>query len=471
MSLFLKQTKIVATLGKTAETFEQIKGLSEAGMNVARFNFSHGDLIEHKAKVDVVREVIESTGKRIALLQDLSGPKIRTGTLETETVTLQKGNQVVLTTDDVIGSAERMSISYKKLPHDIEVGADILINDGKLRLEVLEIKENDIVCEVKVGGTIREKRGVNLPGTSLSIPAMTEKDLQDVQMGIEEGFDFVALSFVQTAKDILDLKELLRKQGSKALVIAKIETTDAIENIEAIVHASDAIMVARGDLAVEVGAEKVPALQKRIVRMSNKKSKPVIVATQMLESMTDSPVPTRAEVSDVSNAITDGADAVMLSQETAYGNYAKEAVEVMCTIAQETERSMELDTSNICSSITGAEIQDAITRHAVGVAVEVGAKAIVALTESGTTSRQVARLRSGLPVLVVSPHEHVLNQSLLSFGTYPSAGSTTKEGAVDYARQSILKLELAKPGERVIMTSGSIFNQAGHTNTITVITI
>src|SRR3989338_1460769 len=319
-----KQAKIVATIGPVTETEEMLTKLVNAGLDVARFNMSHGTHEEHLKRFHVVRAVSKKLNKAVAVLQDLSGPKIRIGEFSTPTIELIPGEKFTITIDDIVGDENRVSVNYKKLPQELKKGSIILLDDGKKKLEVVDITKTEIVCLVLVGGTTKGRRGMNLPGAYLSVPSITEKDRNDVVFGVENKADFIALSFVRKASDIHELRTILKELKSDAQIVAKIETEEAIENIDEIIEATDVVMVARGDLAIEIGPENVPPLQKKIIEKSRMLGKPVIVATQMLESMIHSPVPTRAEVSDIANAIYDGADAIMLSEETTLGEFPLE---------------------------------------------------------------------------------------------------------------------------------------------------
>lgn len=469
---YKKRTKIVGTIGPASSNPKTLARLSEAGLNIARLNFSHGDHAEQQEKVELIKEVRKKTGKRLAILQDLSGPKIRTGDLETSSVVLKKGAKLVLTTKKMLGTAKKMSVTYKKLPQDVSVGDRILLNDGKQELKVISKNSEEITCRVVYGGEIKSRRGVNLPDTVLTTSVLTTKDRKDLEFGIANRVDFIAQSFVQQASDITKLKNILRKRGSDALVVAKIETTEAIKNIDEIIRVSDAIMVARGDLAVEVGPERVPMLQKYIVEECNRSATPVIVATQMLESMTRNPVPTRAEVSDVSNAILDGADAIMLSEETAMGEYPQKVVAMMKQIALETEAGIERYSFGLDTGTEKKNVSDAVTHYAVHIAKEVDAKVIVAFTQTGSTMRMLSRFRPLQPILTVSPNEHMLNQTLISFGAYP-AHQTKKIkdsfDAITHAKSAVLERKLAKKGDKIVLVSGSIFGKPGESNTVTVV--
>ncbi len=471
----LKKTKIIATIGPASSDAKMIEHMIKSGLNVARLNFSHGDFAEHAEKLQTVRKAAKKVGKQVAILQDLGGPKIRTGDLGSEFVTLVKGEDLVLTTKKMVGTAKKMSINYKGLPKDVEIGHRILLNDGKQELVVKKIKGDSVYCKVRYGGKVASRRGVNLPDTTLSLSAFTSKDKKDLEFGIKHGVELVALSFVQSARDVKALKKVLKERGSKAMVITKIETGSAIANLDEILEATDAIMVARGDLAVEVGAEQVPMLQKEMVKKANKLSKPAIVATQMLESMTEAPVPTRAEVSDVANAILDGADAVMLSGETAMGEYPLETVQTMVEIALQTESHMKFTKRFGKRSEIGKDVHvnESVAYHAAVVASEISAKAVVALTETGASARMIARFRIEQPILVMSRHESTLKQTSILFGATPMPMGTLRawSDAVKVAASTVRKSGLLKTGDKIVVVSGSIFGKPGETNTLTVTTV
>jgi len=337
----MKKTKIVATIGPATESEKMLTELLKAGMNVMRLNFSHGDFAEHQARIDNLKKAMKKTKLSATIMQDLGGPKIRIGNFKTDSVTLVAGQSFTLTTDKIEGDETRVSINYMELPKEVKKGHIIFLHDGKKKLQVTAIKGNDVVTKVLVGGEIKGKRGVNLPDSDLSVHSLTEKDLVDLEFGIKNNVDYIALSFVRRPADITELRDILKARKSKAKIVAKIETPQAIENIDQIIKLTDAIMVARGDLAIEVPFEKVPLYQKMMVKKSNKAKKFIIIATQMMESMISSPVPTRAEVSDVANAIIDGTDAVMLSEETTLGKFPVEAVMAMTRIAEEVEKSLK----------------------------------------------------------------------------------------------------------------------------------
>jgi pyruvate kinase len=467
-NLKLKKTKIVATIGPATENLKSMTALAKAGMDVVRLNFSHGDHQEHLKRIELVRKVSDKLGKTIGILQDLSGPKIRIGDFYKERVILKKGSTFTLTTEKMVGDETKAFVSYKNLPREVKRGSIILLDDGKKKLEVKNVHGNFIRCKVLVGGETKGRRGVNIPGAYLKIDAITEKDRKDLAFGIKHKVDFVALSFVRKASDVHELRALLKKFKSDAAIIAKIETVEAIENLDSIIEASDGIMIARGDLAIEVPAHDVPILQKMIIQKCNTAGKPVITATQMLESMIKSPVPTRAEVSDVANSILDGTDAVMLSEETTLGEYPVHAVTVMSQVARRTEVLSRKKHLEEARGVRG--IVDAVSYSVVQVADQVGAKAIVALTESGFTARMISRFKPYQSIIVMTPNKRALAKLSLSFGCVPvSIHGFRYVGEVtslvrDFARQH----GIAKRGDKVVIAAGVPFGKAGGTNMLLV---
>ncbi len=473
-----KKTKIVATIGPASESKETLTKMMKAGLNVTRINFSHGDHGSANTQIKNIRAAAKESGTMISILQDLSGPKIRTGEFEGGEVTLKKGDEIEITISKVLGTNKKFSVNYKGLLKDVEVGERILINDGKQVVKILSIGKKSLKAKVIYGGFMRSRRGVNLPDTKLSISAITAKDKKDLVFGVKEDVDFVAMSFVRRASDVVVLKNLLKKHGSKALIITKIETPSAIEHFDEILTVADGIMVARGDLAVEIGAEKVPAAQKMMIEKCNAVGKPVIVATQMLESMIKAPVPTRAEVADVSHAVFTGADGVMLSEESAMGKYPAKTVETMTKIAYEAEQMSNRRKSVLQSQIQevadNINIEDAISHYAVKTAHDIGAKMIIALTESGKTARLVSRYRSSKPLLVLSPYQKTVAQTNLSFGAYPlhiTKKFTHIPDVVTYAKDLVQKGKYAKKGDRIVVVAGVPFGHSGGTNTVHAIEI
>ena len=465
----LKKTKIVATIGPVTESQEILEQLSLAGLDFARLNMSHGDIKEHQKKINTIRAVVAKTGKRIGIIQDLAGPKIRTGDFYQERVVVAEGDAFTFTTKKCLGDEKRAYINYDKLPKEVKRGSIIMLDDGKKKFEVLRVVGNEIVCRTVVGGELKGRRGVNVPGAHLSISSLTEKDKKDLMLGIKNKVDYVALSFVRTVKDVEDLRKILVKAKAKCGIIAKIETEEAVVDIDDIIEACDAIMVARGDLAVEIGPEKVPAVQKMIIKKCNDKGKPVITATQMLESMIHSPTPTRAEVSDVANSILDGTDAVMLSEETTLGHYPLKAVETMVSVALQTEKSVKHDFHSGHKNT----VVDSVSLAVASVAEKVSAKAIFALSESGFTARMISRHKPAQPIMVLSPHENICNVSLLSFGCYPTLVKPFKniQDTFPAVKKIALEQGLAKTGDKVVVAGGMPFGHIGGTNMMIIVTI
>ncbi len=459
----MKKTKIVATIGPATESEEILTKLINAGMNVMRLNFSHGDFAEHQVRVDNVRKAAKKTGQTIAILQDLGGPKIRIGEFSTESVTLKKGQTFTITTDKIVGDESRVSVNYPLLPKEVMKGHIIFLHDGKKKLQVKEVKGNDVICTVLVGGDIKGRRGVNLPDSDLSVKSLTEKDLKDLEFGLKNKVDYFALSFVRRPSDISELREILKKRKSDAGIIAKIETPQAISNIDEIIKQADGIMVARGDLAIEVPYEKVPSYQKMMIKKCNDAGKPVITATQMMESMIKSPVATRAEISDVANAILDGTDAVMLSEETTLGDFPVEAVTVMATIAGEEEKDYPERAIVRVGKNGETKVSDSVTSSVVKTAHDVGAKAIVALTDSGFTARMISRHKPQATILALSPNDRTSQKLSLVFGcissTVPRYDSFKDIFAI--VKERCIALKIAKKGDKVVVVAGVPFNTKG----------
>ncbi len=468
-----KKTKIVATIGPVTESKEMLTKLVDAGLNVTRLNMSHGDHKEHSARINNIRAVSKKLKVPLAILQDLSGPKIRIGEFETPTVILVSGEKITLTTKECIGTKDRVSINYKTLPQELQKGSIVMLDDGKKKLEVLHTTATDVVCKIIVGGETKGRRGVNLPGAYLKISSITEKDKKDLAFGVAQGVDFVALSFVRTSEDIDELRNLLKKHKSHAQIIAKIETQEAVDNLEEIIKRADGIMVARGDLAIEIGPEQVPVIQKRMIRMCNVLGKPVITATQMLESMINAPVPTRAEVSDIANAIFDGSDAVMLSEETTLGSYPVEAVSVMTAVAQQVEQEFPHRKRREGMFDGSAQVVDAVTTAVAQAVLTVDARAIVALTESGFTGRMIARHHPSQMVYVITPHTHTFNQLALSFGCVPVLNKPFKDftKGLSQIQSFVAKEGVAKKGDKIVVSLGLPSGVVGSTNTMIVLTV
>jgi pyruvate kinase len=483
-----KKTKIVCTIGPVTESVEKITALVEADMNVMRLNFSHGDCAEHQRRVDNLHAVVGKTGKMVAIMQDLAGPKIRTGDFKNGSIILKAGQTFIITTsatEATNGDEQHVYVNYPLLPKEINVGGHILIHDGKIRLLIQKIsanpvtKSDDVVCRVEVGGEIKSRRGVNLPGAHLSISSITDKDRADIAFGIANKVDFIALSFVRRSDDIVELRRILDKAKSKAHIIAKIETPEAIENIDAIIALADGIMIARGDLAIEIPAENVPLIQKSLIKKCNALGKPVITATQMLESMIHSPIPTRAEVSDVANAILDGTDAIMLSEETTLGEYPVLAVKMMSRIARQVEKETFYenihdieDMAHISKSHHG-NLTDIISPSAVRIAKETGAKYIVALTMSGRTARMIGRYRPSQPILALTSDAASAAKITLSFGCYPVVVPHFERisDIMVMVRKIALARGLVKQGDKVVIVAGMPIGKIQDTNMLLVETI
>lgn len=469
----MKKTRIVATIGPASDSVPMLQKLIKAGLNVARMNFSHGDHKEHTERLNNIREAVKKAGRDVAILQDLGGVKIRIGDFAKGQIMLKKGEKFCITSDKCDGCEGQVSINYEKLPCEVEVGQPILIDDGTKKLVVTKVSGTTIETKVVVGGMIRSRRGVNVPGARLSCSALTPKDKNDaIEFGIKNNVDFIALSFVRSAQDIKDLRKILKQKKSTARIVAKIETPEAIDNLDEIISVSDAIMVARGDLAVEMPAEDVPHLQKMMIRKCNVVGKPVIVATQMLESMITVPTPTRAEVTDVTNAILDGADAVMLSAETAVGDFPEEVIATMASIAKRTERDMS-DRGIIDNEEYTTRTVNAVSHSAIQIAKDIDAVAIVALTESGFSARKIARYQPKQLVVALTPHQKTHLHLQLSFGceSYIFQNSKTVEETVARTVEFVRKEKIAKKGERIVIVAGVPFGKAGTTNMVIVETV
>ncbi|MBP6904722.1 MAG: pyruvate kinase [Candidatus Pacebacteria bacterium] len=470
MHHFTKKTKIVATIGPVTEGKDMFSSILHAGVNVARINMSHGTYEEQSKKIKTIKAVAKKEGCTIGVLLDLAGPKIRIGDFAEGVVELVAGETMVLTGEKIIGDKTRVHFNYPHIATDIKPGMVLMLDDGKKKLEVISVKGDDIYTKVIVGGTTKGRRGVNIPGAYLSIDALTAKDKKDLVFGLEQGVDFVALSFVRTADDIGVLRKLLKKHNSTAQIVAKIETQEAVDHIDAIIEATDIIMVARGDLAIEVGPEKVPSLQKQIIKKCNDIGKPVIVATQMLESMITTPVPTRAEVSDVANAIFDGADAIMLSEETTLGKHPLEAVRMMHDIAVRTEAEIGTHRRH---KVHSGSVADSVSSSVVHNAEDVQATVIVALTETGSTPRMIARYKPQQPIITLTPNDHVMRQLLLVYGCYPIKIKPFQYIAkIIPTVNALLKKEgVVAIGDHIVVSAGVPFGVAGSTNMLMVLTV
>ncbi|OPZ75739.1 MAG: Pyruvate kinase [Firmicutes bacterium ADurb.Bin456] len=471
----MRRTKIVCTIGPASDDLNTIKKLIQAGMNVARLNFSHGTQEGHGRLFALIRRAAEETGQNVALMLDTKGPEIRLGFFKEEPVRLEDGATVALTTQQVAGDKERIPLSYEGLPGDVRKGDTILLDDGLIELEVLSIKETEIFCRVVNGGEITSQKGVNVPGVTLNLPALTEKDIQDIRFGIKHNVDFIAASFVRKGSDVLDLRRVLEENSAEIDIIAKIENREAVQNLEEIIKVSDGVMVARGDLGVEIPVEEVPLLQKTIIRLCNHSGKPVVTATQMLESMIQNPRPTRAEASDVANAIFDGTDAVMLSGETAAGKYPLEAVRTMARIAERAEAAIhygEMPGEKRYASPRHT-VTDAISFASCATSRDLGAAAIITSTESGHTAKMVAKYRPRALVVAVTPHANVMRKLALTWGVRPllAASKRNTDEMMSTAVGVSLTAGLIKGGDLVVFTAGMPVGVRGTTNLIRVLTV
>ena len=463
----MKKTKIVCTMGPNTDNREIMKELALNGMDVARFNFSHGDHAEHKHRLEILESVREELGIPIASLLDTKGPEIRTGKLKDgKKVTLKEGDLYTLTTEEIVGDETRGYINYAGLAEDVKPGDRILIDDGLIELHVRKVNGTDIVCRIENGGELGEKKGVNVPGVRVKLPALTDKDKEDIRFGVDAGFDFVAASFVRNADAIREIREILDEKGSAMQIIAKIENEEGIENIDSIIEASDGIMVARGDMGVEIPAEKVPHIQKMIIRKCNLACKVVITATQMLDSMIRNPRPTRAEVSDVANAVYEGTDAVMLSGETAMGSYPIEAVRMMSQIAEESEKYLDymFYQRRKVSAENLRNISNTVCYSSVATASDLEAPVIVAPSVSGFTTRMLSKWRPKALIAGLSPSMTAVRQMQLYWGVKPfHAKRAESTDALLFASVELLKEKgIVKEGEIVVATAGVLTHANRH---------
>ncbi|CAG9619611.1 pyruvate kinase [Sutcliffiella rhizosphaerae] len=464
----MKKTKIVCTIGPASESVEKLTQLIEAGMNVARLNFSHGDFEEHGARIRNIRTAAESTGKNVAILLDTKGPEIRTHTMQDGAIELIAGNSITISMEEVVGTTERFSISYPGLMEDVSPGSRILLDDGLIGLEVVEVGNDEIHTKILNSGTLKNKKGVNVPGVKVNLPGMTEKDANDIRFGIEQGVDFVAASFVRRASDVLEIRELLEAHNAGDIqIIPKIENQEGVDNINEILEVSDGLMVARGDLGVEIPAEEVPLVQKELIKRCNIAGKPVITATQMLDSMQRNPRPTRAEASDVANAIFDGTDAIMLSGETAAGSYPVEAVQTMHNIASRAEQALSYgEILNKNSKQAALTITDSIGQSVAYTAISLDVSAIVTPTESGHTARMISKYRPKAPIVAVTSCEAVSRKLALVWGVYPRIGrqATSTDEMLDVAVEESLNTGIVSHGDLIVITAGVPVGEKGTTN-------
>jgi pyruvate kinase len=458
----LKRTKIIATIGPASSSPAIIAKLIRAGMDAARLNFSHGNWNDHTSRIRLIRHEAEKAGKQIAVIQDLQGPKLRVGAMQNDAVTLRRGDTLLVTTKKITGTSSIISVTYPRLARDLKAGNAILLDDGRLELTVMKKSAAGLLCKVVRGGILRSHKGVNLPGAKLSLPSLSSKDKADLRFGIARGVDYIALSFVRTAKDIVATRAFLSAHGADIPIIAKIEKPDALHNLDEIIEAADGIMVARGDLGVEMSPEQVPLLQKKIIAACNLAEKPVITATQMLESMIENPQPTRAEASDVANAILDGTDCVMLSGETAMGKYPVQAVEVMARVAVEAETSLAPLPPDV--HISGPD--ESVAHAACRAAEEQHAQAIVTFTQSGSTALLVSKHRPRMRIIAPTPFDQVAKKMSLYWGVTPILLKTkrTTDDMIASVERAMLFLRLVKPADLIVITAGVPIGVAGSTN-------
>ncbi|MCI9148106.1 MAG: pyruvate kinase [Hungatella sp.] len=463
----MKKTKIICTMGPNSDNRQVMVDLALNGMDIARFNFSHGDYEEQKGRLEQLKSVREELGLPIAALLDTKGPEIRTGLLKDgKKVVLSEGQEFTLTTRKVEGDETMAHINYAGLPQDVSEGNRILIDDGLIELKVEKSEGTEIICTVINGGELGQRKGVNVPNVKVNLPALTEKDKEDIWFGIEEGFDFIAASFVRNADAIIEIKQMLDVAGANLKVIAKIENAEGIDNIDSIIAASDGIMVARGDMGVEIPAERVPYIQKEIIRKCNEASKPVITATQMLDSMIRNPRPTRAEVTDVANAVYDGTDAVMLSGETAMGKYPVEALKMMAQIAEETEKHLDYNAyrKRNVSAENLRKISNAVCFSSVSTAHDLDAKAIVAPSISGFTAGLLSKYRPGVRIIGMSPSATAVRQMQIMWGVTPFMAKRAEStdiliaSSVDLLRQK----GILESGDVVVVTAGVVSHERRH---------
>ncbi|MBN1665045.1 MAG: pyruvate kinase [Deltaproteobacteria bacterium] len=464
----MRKTKIVCTIGPASGTEATIKAMIESGMDVARLNFSHGTFKDHLEKIRLIRRISADLGKPIAILQDLPGPKIRVGPAPEPGLLLEAGAHFILTTRKIQGKAGIISVTYPHLPKEVKIGDRLLLADGLMELIVVGTGETDIVCKIITGGVLTSHKGINLPTGTIQAAAVTPKDRDALIFGLEHGIDFVAVSFVRSATDIKAAKDIIGEQGFNTPVIAKIERHEALNNIDAIIAAADGVMVARGDLGVEVPLEEVPLIQKNIIRLANKNGKPVITATQMLRSMVDAPRPTRAEVTDVVNAVLDGTDAVMLSEETASGAYPVEAVKFMNRLTETAEHGFPY--AKYLQFVPDRDVSESVAHASSVLANHLGAAAIVAYTQSGLTAGHISRFRPRQPIIALSPNDETVRKLNLLWGCLPRRVKNIRDtdDVFEEATQSALETGEVKKGDIIVITSGHPIWVAGKTNMLRV---
>lgn len=468
----MKKTKIICTIGPASENVNILEKLMDSGMNAARLNFSHGDYEEHGKRIQTIKDLRAKLNKPVAIMLDTKGPEIRTGNFKEGKVELKEGRPFTFTSRDVLGDDTICSVSYSGLPGDLKPGDTVLVDDGLVGFRVEDIKDTEIYCTVLNNGIIGNHKGVNVPGVSITLPALTEKDIEDIKFGIGMGVDIIAASFIRKSSDVVSIRRVLEKNnGSRIIVISKIESREGVDNIDEIIKFSDGIMVARGDLGVEIPSEEVPLVQKMIIDKCNKAGKPVITATQMLDSMIRNPRPTRAEASDVANAIFDGTDCIMLSGETANGRYPVEAIRTMARIAERTEQSLDYDEMLEKRKLTKANnVPNAITYATCTTAAELGASAIITATQTGYTARMVSKYRPKAPIIAVTPYEYVARKLSISWGVYPLIADKMEstDELINLSVEQALQSGYIKKGELVVIAAGIPVGFTGTTNMIKV---
>ncbi len=469
-----RATKIVATLGPASNSPEVLERLIQAGVNVVRMNFSHGTAEDHLKRAQLVRELAKKNNRSVGILADLQGPKIRVGKFKDSKITLKTGDTFLLDATCEMGDQTQVGIDYKELPQDVKPGDALLLDDGRLVFEVKSVKGSVVSCKVLVGGVLSNNKGINRRGGGLTAPPLTAKDMDDIKTATLLKADYIAVSFPKSGKDMYMARELMRAAGGKSMLIAKIERSEAIEALEEIIEACDGIMVARGDLAVEVGDAAVPALQKRMIRLAREKNKLTITATQMMESMISSPIPTRAEVSDVANAVLDGTDAVMLSAESAAGQYPVETVEAMARICVEAEKSAHHTLDHDFLNRVFTRMDQSIAMAAIFTAHHHNVKAVAALTESGSTALWMSRLNSGVPIIALTPRLETLTRLSLyrdvSTILLPYEGHDRDKLLRD-AEEALLKAKVVQEGDIIVLTIGEPIGQSGGTNTMKIVRV
>lgn len=471
----MKKTKIICTIGPSSEKKEVLTELIKSGLDIARLNFSHGDYEEQLNRMVLIKELRKELNIPIAILLDTKGPEIRTGIFENDSATFETGDEIILTMKDVIGNNKLVSITYKNLANDVKTGDIILIDDGIIELKVESIKDDEIYCRVISGGIVSNRRGVNVPGVSINLPPITQKDKEDIIFGIKHGVDFIAASFVRTADAVNEIRSILKEHdGEHIQIIAKIENQEGVNNLDAIIETADGIMVARGDLGVEIPTEKIPLLQKKIIKKCNEACKPVITATHMLDSMIRNPIPTRAEVTDVANAIYDGTDAIMLSGETAMGKHPLETLKTMVKIALATEETLDYSLMlKVRKMASTKNIANAVSFSSCATALNLNAKVIISATISGFTARMVSRFRPKAPIIGISPDKNVQRKMQIYWGVVPlgidEVDSTDR--LVELTIEEVKKRDIVKKDDLVVITAGVPAATAGVTNMMKILTV